>query len=286
MEVVGSLASSAQLIVYVFKAAALLSNLYERLKNVPDRIRQDANHVKRLIEIILQIKETRSLHTTLVFAQLEHTIKQAYTLQDLLDSALGQYTHPSLRSRYWKVLKGTKEKRILLALQNLEREKTGLSLCLTVAQSELLHDFQYKVKKTESDMPEQGTSKVAEKLVGGQGNPQSPPSPTPTDPSTEQVLRIEVQTRRGSDAEMGTENRNDTTDDQEENTGSTRRINISIRQATSQKNARQNNGVSGPSSTGTIEVNIEAARADDASIQNNGVVDSSYWSRGGGGAAS
>jgi hypothetical protein len=110
MEVIGSLAGPAQLIVYALKAAAFLSGLYGRLKNAPDRIRQDANHAKCLIEIILQTKETRFLHTTLVFAQLEHTILQAYSLRDFLDKALGQYTQPSLRCRYWKVLKGKKEK--------------------------------------------------------------------------------------------------------------------------------------------------------------------------------
>jgi hypothetical protein len=169
MEVVGALASSAQLAAYVVKSAAFLSDLYERLKNAPDRIQQDANHIKRLIEIILHIKETRSLHTTLVFAQLEYTISQAYSLRDLLVKVLGQYTQPSFRRRYWKLLKGKKEKQILLALQSLEREKTGLSLCLTAAQIEFLHDVRGEVRKAESNMPEQGSPKLPrEQILSGQ----------------------------------------------------------------------------------------------------------------------
>jgi hypothetical protein len=169
MEVVSGLASSAQLLTYVVKAAAFLSDLYESLKNAPDRIRQDANHVKRLIEIILHIKETRSLHTTLVCTQLEHTISQACSLRDLLVKVLGQYTHPSFRSRYWKVLKDKREKQILLALKNLEREKTGLSLCLTAAQTEFLHEVRDEVRKAEPDMPEQGAPKLPQgQIIGGQ----------------------------------------------------------------------------------------------------------------------
>jgi hypothetical protein len=165
MEVVGALASSAQLVAYVAKAAAFLSDLYERLKDAPDRIQQHENHIKHLIEIILHIQETRSLHTTLVFAQLEHTISLAYSLRDLLVKVLGQYTQLSFRRRYWKVLQGKKEKQILLALQNLEREKTGLSLCLTVAQTEFLHDVRHEVKKPESDMPEQKSPKLPQAQI-------------------------------------------------------------------------------------------------------------------------
>jgi hypothetical protein len=158
MEVVGGLGSSAQLVVYVVKSAAFLSDLCERVKNAPAIIRQHENHIKRLIEIILHIKETRSSHTTLVFAQLEYTISQAYNLRDLLVKVLGQYTQPSFQRRYWKLLQGKKEKQILLALQNLEREKTVLSLCLTVAQAEFLRD-RCEVRKAESDMPEQESLK-------------------------------------------------------------------------------------------------------------------------------
>ncbi|CZR69707.1 uncharacterized protein PAC_19607 [Phialocephala subalpina] len=59
----------------------------------------------------------------------------------------------SLRLRYWKkVLKGKKERQILVALQSLEREKTQLTLCLTAAQTEVLRDVQREVRRTESDM--------------------------------------------------------------------------------------------------------------------------------------
>lgn len=172
---VGALASSAQLAAYVVKAAVFLSDLYERLKNAPDRIQQHANHIKRLIEIILRIKETQYLHTALVFAQLEYTISQAYSLRDLLVEVLGQYTQPSFRRRYWNVFKGKKEKQILVELQNLEREKTGLSLCLTAAQTEFLHDVRREVRKTESDMPEQGSGKLPQgRILGEQADQQFP----------------------------------------------------------------------------------------------------------------
>lgn len=150
LEVIGGLASTAQLVAYAVKAAAFLSDIYERLKHAPERIEQHAHQLKRLIDIILHIKDTHSRHTKLVFAQLDCTIAQACSLRDILIKVLGQYTQPSLRRRYWKRLKGKKERQILIALQNLEREKTQLTLCLTAAQTEVLQDFQRKVRKMDS----------------------------------------------------------------------------------------------------------------------------------------
>jgi hypothetical protein len=192
MEVVGALASSAQLVAYVLKAAVFLSDLHESLKNAPERIQQYANQIKRLIEIIHLIKETRSLHTTLVFDQLEYTISQACSLRDLLVKVLGQYTQPSSQRRYWKVLEGKKEKRILLALQNLEREKTGLLLCLTIAQTEFIHDLRREIRKAESDMPEEESPKLPQgQILGGQAHDQCPVR-TPVTVSMSILLIIDV----------------------------------------------------------------------------------------------
>jgi predicted Zn-ribbon and HTH transcriptional regulator len=142
----GALASAAQLVAYVLKTAAFLSDVYERLKHAPQRIQKHASDIKRLIDIILHIKENQTLHTTIVFTQLIHIISAAYNLQELLIKVLGQYTQPSLRKRYWKILKGNKERAILDALQDIERAKSGLSLCLTAAQTEYLHDVRREVR--------------------------------------------------------------------------------------------------------------------------------------------
>jgi hypothetical protein len=157
LEVIGALASAAQLAAYAVKAAAFISDIYDRLKHAPQRIEEHAHQIQRLIDIIIYIKDNSSLHTTLVFEQLECTIIQAGSLRELLVKVLGQYTQPSLRLRYWKVLKGKKERQILVALQRLEREKTQLSLCLTAAQSEILQEVQREVRRTESDMSGKGS---------------------------------------------------------------------------------------------------------------------------------
>jgi hypothetical protein len=157
LEAIGVLASTAQLAAYAVKAAVLFSDIYDRLKYAPERIEEHAHQIERLIDIIAYVRDKESLHTTLVFAQLKCTIKQAYSLRELLVKVLGQYTQPSLRLRCWKVLKGTKERQILAALQSLEREKTQLSLCLTAVQSEILQEVQIGVRRTGSDMSGKGT---------------------------------------------------------------------------------------------------------------------------------
>jgi hypothetical protein len=149
LEALGALASAAQVAAYVVKVAAFLSDVCEKLKHAPERIRQHEHQIERLIDIILHIKENPSLHTQLIFAQLDSIIAQAYSLQALLGKLLSQYTQSSFRRRYWKALKGNKEKQVLAALQNLEREKTGLSLCLTASQTEFLHNVGREARMAE-----------------------------------------------------------------------------------------------------------------------------------------
>jgi len=151
LEVLGVSASTAQIAVYVVKAAASLSELHERVEHAPDRIRHHAQHIKCLLEIVYHI-EVHSPNSTILFKRLNSTISQACDLKTLIDKVLGQYTQPSFRRRYWKLLKGNKEKEILAALQSLEREKTGLNLCLAATQSELLQDVRREVRMADSEM--------------------------------------------------------------------------------------------------------------------------------------
>jgi hypothetical protein len=153
LEVVGALASTAQIAVYVIKVAACLSEVYERLKNAPDRIRHHAHHIKCLLDIVQHIQVANSPDSPILSSQLQSTLSQACDLRDLINKALGQYTQPSLRRRYWKVLKGNKEKQILAALENLEREKSGLTLCLTAAtHTELLKDVKRETITADTNM--------------------------------------------------------------------------------------------------------------------------------------
>ncbi|KAF4625423.1 hypothetical protein G7Y89_g12744 [Cudoniella acicularis] len=194
LEILGGLASAAQIAVYAVKAASFLSDIHERLKKAPERIQQHASSIKRLIDIILHIQETHSLHTTIVFTQLNHTISRAFDLRDLLVKVLGEYTQPSFRRRYWKLLKGRKEKQILAALQSLEREKTGLSLCLTTVQTELLHDVRREVKIAGSDMSVESSKRIPRDHLL--------PSPAPTSTNSNPVPKNESLDKESSDTEM------------------------------------------------------------------------------------
>jgi hypothetical protein len=158
MEVLGALASTAQIAVYAMQVAVTLCEVYERVKHAPDRIRQHADHIKCLLDIAHHIQEKHSSDSSILLSQLKSIILQACNLRDLIDRAFGQYTHPSFRRRYWKLLKGNKEKRILAALQNLEREKTGLSLCLAASHNEILQDVRREVRMSETDMTDYKSS--------------------------------------------------------------------------------------------------------------------------------
>lgn len=134
------------------------TEVYERVRHAPDRIRQHADYIKCFLDIAHHIQEKHSSDSSILLSQLKLIISQACNLRDLIDRAFGQYTHSSFRRRYWKLLKGNKEKRILAALQSLEREKTGLSLCLAASHTEILNDVRREIRMSETDMTDYKSS--------------------------------------------------------------------------------------------------------------------------------
>ncbi|KAF8846846.1 hypothetical protein BDZ45DRAFT_733986 [Acephala macrosclerotiorum] len=120
---------------------------------------------------------------------LEMTFKVAIPIK-----VLGRYTQPSLRLRYWKVLKG-KERRNFVALQGLEREKTQLTLCLAAAQSEILQDVQREVRRTESDMPDKTIQATVRE-------PAFPLSPAPASTAADLVRYTKTQANQTPDTIM------------------------------------------------------------------------------------
>ena len=136
IEVLGAFASAAQVAAYMLKFTTLLTHVYERLQHAPARVARHGEQIQRLIDITLLIRENPSLHTKIILRHLESTLAQATSLQTLLDKLLVQYTQHSSLRRYWRALTSSKEDQVLEALQDLEREKTGLSLCLAASQTQ------------------------------------------------------------------------------------------------------------------------------------------------------
>ena len=145
-EIVGILASASQLAVYSIKITNSIYEIYRRFQDAPRRIQQHVEHVTQLADTAQLIEQHRSLQTINIDRQIRTTLKQAKTLSAILDQVTSDYSNGSVR-KYWKILKGKKEKEILANLDQLEKDKSSLHLCISLVHTDLLGDIQGGVGK-------------------------------------------------------------------------------------------------------------------------------------------
>ena len=137
IEIVGFLASASQLVLYSIKITACLSEICQQVKDAPLRIKQNSDQIRQLISTAQLVEKNRLLQTASVLTQTNATLKQAKTLSAILEQLTEDYSRGPIR-RCWKLLTGTKEKEILAIFDKLEKEKSALILCISVAQIDLL----------------------------------------------------------------------------------------------------------------------------------------------------
>lgn len=148
IEIVGFLASASQLVVYSIKIATCLSEICQRVQDAPERIRQHSDQIRLLVSTAQLVEQHRLLQTTHVHAHINATLEQAKTLSATLEQLTKDYSRGSIR-RYWKILKAAKEKEILANFDRLEKEKSALLLCISVAQTDLLGQGIHKLEMAE-----------------------------------------------------------------------------------------------------------------------------------------
>ena len=141
IEIVGLLASASQLALYSIKITTCLSEICQQVQEAPLRIKQHSDQIKQLVSTAQLVERHHLLQTVQVHAHIEATLKQAKTLSATLEQLTKDYSRGTIR-RYWKILKGAKEKEILANFDRLEKEKTALLLCISVAQTDLLGSLQ------------------------------------------------------------------------------------------------------------------------------------------------
>ena len=137
IEIVGFLASASQLVLYSIKITACLFELCQQVQDAPLRIRQNSDQITQLISTAQLVEENHFLQTAYVLNQTNATLKQAKNLSAILQRLTEDYSRGPIR-RCWKLLTGTKEKEILAIFDRLEKEKSALILCVSVAQTDFL----------------------------------------------------------------------------------------------------------------------------------------------------
>ena len=137
IEIVGLVASAAQLLSYSFKITTSLNEICQRVQDAPKRIRQHSLQINQLISTTQLVQQRKLLQTALVLTHINATLEQAESLCAILEQLTEDYSRGSIR-RYWKILTATREKEILANFDRLEKEKSALILCISVIQTDLL----------------------------------------------------------------------------------------------------------------------------------------------------
>lgn len=142
----GIIAAATQLAAYSIKIVLHLDSFYAELRSTPIRTRQHLNQVKELIDTANLIQQHKSLRSPVINAKLQRTLSEEWSLYDILEESSAKYSAKSI-CKYWAVLKGADEHKILTSLKQLEREKSALRLCISIIHTDLLVDIQDTIDK-------------------------------------------------------------------------------------------------------------------------------------------
>lgn len=130
LEVFGALVAASQLLEQGTKVASALSNIYGKIRDVPESIRQQSVQVEQLIDIAKLIESNPALQTKLVSSALSSCIHEAKILLAIL-SRIVPKEEIHRPEKIWKaVVAVSKEKKILARLAKLEQGKSSLILCI------------------------------------------------------------------------------------------------------------------------------------------------------------
>ncbi|KAL6718748.1 hypothetical protein ACLMJK_002982 [Lecanora helva] len=145
VEMLGLVASVSQLTAFGLKISTSIFDIYRKLQDAPREIRRQTEQVGQLIEIASCIERSDLVHTvgigSRVTVQANSTLSQAKALSAVLDELKSEFSQSPAR-RFWKTIKGSKEKEILAHFRSLEKEKSALQLCIALCQTELLGNIQ------------------------------------------------------------------------------------------------------------------------------------------------
>lgn len=138
LEVIGAIASVAQLAQYVMGTNSSIFELCSVLRHAPKKFQQHAYTVKQLSEMIQLVQANQWLRSSSAVADiLEDITQRVKEAQDLLRRAEpGGFSNVRTTTKYWKHFKNLrKESQIAGIFAELEKKKSSLSLCILEIQT-------------------------------------------------------------------------------------------------------------------------------------------------------
>ena len=133
IEVVGILASTAQLITYILRISTYFEEICQKVRGAGQEFKKHNSQIQQLILIAKDIKRHPLLQTATIHSHVKALLGDAETLCTILDHIIAEYGRGLFRKFLWAI-KSHKERDILIIIERLEREKTALALSISIIQ--------------------------------------------------------------------------------------------------------------------------------------------------------
>ena len=129
LSILGAIAAASQLAQQASEIIKFFSALYSKIQDAGESIRTRMLHIEQLIDISKLIAKTLTLQTTAIQSVLVACLRTTITLHDILQEFSSD--EEGLLRRIMKAVKAVrKEDKIMILLDNIEREKSSLALCI------------------------------------------------------------------------------------------------------------------------------------------------------------
>jgi hypothetical protein len=177
-EIIGVISSITQLLDFGLKLTSLVTEVYSRVKEAPERIAIHTAQIRRLVDTARLIERSSELQKPIVDIHLTAILTEAKGLQCILERTVADYSKGSRKKRAWNALVGGEEKRILNGFDRLEKEKSALILCINLIHTESLGSICSKVGELnpKMDMIGQGVAALKKNFGDAKTQPSRPVS--------------------------------------------------------------------------------------------------------------
>jgi hypothetical protein len=129
LSILGAIAAASQLAQQAFEIIMFFSDLYATAQDAGESIRTRMLHIEQLIDISKLIAKTPTLQTTAIQSVLVTCLRTTITLGDILQELSSD--KEGLLRRIMKAVKAVRKKdMIMILLDNIERDKSSLALCI------------------------------------------------------------------------------------------------------------------------------------------------------------
>jgi len=153
LEIVGALASIAQVGVYTINIIASIRQVYGTLQTAPARLHRGCQQLNELSETLLQIQHNPALQTKRVVAHAGNLIQHIESLEKMLKDMLANTKKSKLRRAAKICLGSQEEQRLVEAFAQIEIEKSALALSVFEANIQAAHETSKGVDTIVGEVP-------------------------------------------------------------------------------------------------------------------------------------